>query len=426
SLSSWDLPPAAKRENMFSGSKVVETPDKLPEVGGEKITVLAKPTGLAAGKVQATAMTITWTKVTDATAYRLYYSARSGFSLGDTGVKAVDSTEPKASVSGLRPKTGYHFKVMAVGNPAKNWNSPPSDKLSQNTPSLGKLATPTLKTPSDTDRLHNAITLNWGAVANASSYTLYYSKTQGDLNDLSTGFDGAASAAKGRLLLSGTSHRLGGLSVATGYHFKIVATATGWDDSDAGSTSASTRLPTPTNFRASPATGKAHEDITLSWTAVTGASTYTVYYSKNASDLNDLGSFTAGSDAKAKGNEENITTATKTIESLAIDTGYYFKLVAHESTPSEATNSLPAAAGSKTTKIQVANKAKLIEEILKAYTGYGTVAQENTDSTDDTKTGATASLNHIDTSQVTDMSYLFKGKEHFNGDITDWHTNQRQ
>ena len=36
--------------------------------------------------------------------------------------------------------------------------------------------------------------------------------------------------------------------------------------------------------------------------------------------------------------------------------------------------------------------------------------------------GFNADLNHIDTSQVTNMSYLFQYRSNFNGDISSWNT----
>ncbi|MEM9424381.1 MAG: BspA family leucine-rich repeat surface protein, partial [Spirochaetota bacterium] len=164
-LSGWDLPKEAKRENMFAGSQV----SKRPQVDSDTVQPLSQPSKPEAGEVKTTSMKITWTKVTDATGYRLYYAAKTGFSLGaaDTGIKEVKSSSAakvSASVSGLQPNTNYYFKVVAVGDPTTHWDSPASAELKENTVFSGPSGLAVIKVG------HDAVTLQWNRVIGASGY----------------------------------------------------------------------------------------------------------------------------------------------------------------------------------------------------------------------------------------------------------------
>ncbi|MEM9424994.1 MAG: fibronectin type III domain-containing protein, partial [Spirochaetota bacterium] len=193
-----------------------------------------------------------------------------------------------------------------AANPAK-WDGPVSDELSGKTKSLGKLATPTL---SATDRTDTAITLNWDAgdnkgVSAAISYTLY--RSESSISDI------GASGVRAATLSTGP-HKVSGLKAATTYHFKIVATATGYDKGVSSELSASTRLPVPTGL--SPAVDAT--TITLTWNAVAGADGYGIEQKKEG------GAFTALTSPSPTGSSSK----TLTIDGLDAYTIYYFRVTA--------------------------------------------------------------------------------------------------
>ncbi|MEM9424677.1 MAG: BspA family leucine-rich repeat surface protein, partial [Spirochaetota bacterium] len=215
-LTSWDLPPQAKRENMFSGSKVIQTPKKLPQVGGKQITALGQPTGLTASEPTLGSLKLTWGKVENAVGYTLYYSTTEGFGLGDSGVVKKELAGLSLALTGLAAGTTYYFKVVAKGDPSKpdtHWDSPPSEEAKKKT--LLRLAAPQLALSVDGAK----ITVTFPKVQGAASYTIEYSTAKDFRSDPKTvSVDQPDSD-------SSVSQEITGLSAKTTYHFRVTAKA---------------------------------------------------------------------------------------------------------------------------------------------------------------------------------------------------------
>src|SRR5690606_27857996 len=81
--------------------------------GGETGQPPAPPTGLKAGTVTATSVSLSWSPVAGATGYAVY---RDG-----TRVRSVTGTS--ATVSGLSPDTAYAFQVAAVNDAGESARS---------------------------------------------------------------------------------------------------------------------------------------------------------------------------------------------------------------------------------------------------------------------------------------------------------------
>ncbi|MFJ6390716.1 chitinase [Streptomyces sp. NPDC091972] len=73
----------------------------------------ATPTGLRAGAVTSSSVTLSWTAVTGATAYAVYRD----------GAKVQTVSGPSATVSGLAPSTAYGFQVAAVNDAGESARS---------------------------------------------------------------------------------------------------------------------------------------------------------------------------------------------------------------------------------------------------------------------------------------------------------------
>jgi hypothetical protein len=211
------------------------------------------PSGFTTTTTTTTA-TVNWSAVSGASSYLFRYRVA-----GTLGGTVLTTATPNITVTGLNPGTIYEFEARAICtngatcpySPIGNFTTLPT---CCGTPS-GFAVTPTI----------TGATITWGTVAGATSYNFRY-----------------------RLAPSGTwvtsnptspTVTLTGLAAATGYQYEVQAVcsnlATNCPYSTTGSfTTLQTCCGTPTGFVATPTTNGA----TISWTAVSGATSYNFRY----------------------------------------------------------------------------------------------------------------------------------------------------
>lgn len=218
---------------------------------------LAAPS-LSAQSSGSTSVSLSWTSVTGATSYNVYRSTTAG---GEGSVPlATGTTSTSYSDSGLTSGTAYYYKVVAVGPAGEGAFSNEASAA----PGSTALPAPTLKGTSGATT--NALT--WSAVAGATSYNLYRS----------TG--GSYYGTLYQQGLTVTTFSDTGLTAGTAYTYYIDAV----NISGQGSQSNSVSLTPGSATLAAPvlAASTSGTYISLSWTSVTGATSYNLYRSTTA------------------------------------------------------------------------------------------------------------------------------------------------
>ena len=281
-------------------------------------TKLSTPTvGTPSGNaITDTSISLSWNRVTNASGYEVHYSKTNGFAIGGTGVTKITVNSGSTTtqrITSLTRNTSYYFKVLATGSGGYS----NSDASAQQTVTTGKtkLSTPTVSSPSAGDITDTSVSLSWGTVPNASGYEVHYSKTSG----FSIGSGGVTKVT----VSSGTSRSITGLDANTSYYFKVLAKGIGsYIDSDASAQQTvktnKTKLGTPTVNTPS---GVAITDtsILLSWSTVSNASGYKVYFS-TTNGFSIVG-------ASSRTINSGVTTSSR-FTGLTRNTSYYFKVVA--------------------------------------------------------------------------------------------------
>jgi hypothetical protein len=250
---------------------------------------LATPAGLASPSQTGLTVNLTWSAVTNADTYVVRHSPAGAGTWTELAPVGITS----ATVSGLTASTSYDFQVKAQADDFVD--SAWSTTLTQSTAAV--LATPVLTSPSQTD---TTVALTWGAVPNATSYTVQWSLApSGSWNAMPD--------------VSGTGQTVTGLTAATSYRFRVLAHAAGWTDSAwsaelTQATDAALAAPTGVNSPSQTAS-----TIDVAWTAVAGADGYTVEWSPAGA-----GTWTPATNADT----------TYTIIGLAADTAYDIRVKA--------------------------------------------------------------------------------------------------
>ena len=220
----------------------------IPAASG---TAPAAPTGLSAtpGSGQ---VTLSWNAVSGATSYKIYRSTASGAeTLFQSGVATTSFLN-----TGLTNGTTYFYKVSAVN---ANGESPLSAEASA-TPQVAAPAAPTglAATPGN-----GQVSLAWNAVSGATSYKIY----RGTASGAETLFQSGITA---------TNFLNTGLTNGTTYFYKVTAVNAGGESPQSSEASATPQVAAPaapTGLAAVAGDGQ----VSLSWNAVSGATSYKVY-----------------------------------------------------------------------------------------------------------------------------------------------------
>ena len=227
------------------------------------ITLSAIPTRLTAptptvGSVTISGASVSWTAVSNASAYELRYKKKSGV----TWTTVTGVTSPR-SVTGLDASTAYQVQLRATVTTGY-WNSAWSSSVEFTTLS-NALSAPT---PSVGSITATGASVSWTAVTNADSYNIRYKKQSDSTWSESTGVTSPRSVTS---LDSGTAYEVQLKAVAgAGY------TDSAWSSSTDFTTLSPLSAPTP-SVGSITTTG-----ASVSWTAVSNADSYNLRYKKQS------------------------------------------------------------------------------------------------------------------------------------------------
>jgi len=219
----------------------------------------AAPTGLSAVAGNAL-VTLTWTAAPSATSYSIYRSTSQGSQGALLGSTSTTSYSDTTVVNG----TTYYYVVTASNSAGQGPASTQSAGATPQVPATRPAAPTGLNATAGNAR----VTLTWTAAATATSYNIYRSTTPG---------------VQGAKIGSSPSVGYVDSTSANGTAYYYEVTAVNAAGEGAPSTQSSGATPAvPSVVPAAPASVNAVDgasQVTISWTAVSGATSYKVYRS---------------------------------------------------------------------------------------------------------------------------------------------------
>lgn len=250
----------------------------------------APPLGLNASAITTSSVTLGWTAVSGAASYSIQFKTSATSVWSNAGTTAATNF----NLNNLTANTAYNWQVKAN---CSTWSA--TAGFSTANTGSGSCAAPT---GLGTSNLSNtSVTLNWSAVSGATSYTIQFKTAAASL------WNTAGTSA-------GASFGLSNLTANTAYNWRVKASCSAYSvsanftttNSGAGACNAPSTLIT-SQISASSAT--------LTWSAVSGATSYTLQFKTSLSQFWS----TAGTTA----------TTTYSVGGLASSTSYDWRIKAN-------------------------------------------------------------------------------------------------
>jgi len=228
---------------------------------GAATAIPSSPAGVAASAGDSQ-VTISWNFAAGAASYNIYWSTSSGVTPAN-GIQIQGATSPYVQ-TGLTNGTSYYYVVTAVNAMGE---SAPSSQVSA-TPALAVAipAAPTgvAATPGDTQ-----VTITWDQSTGATSYNIYWSTSPGVTTASGTRIPGANSPYLQTALVDGTT-----------YYYIVTAVNAVGESTASPQVSAIPAPPTTVPSAPGGVTATAGDgQVTISWNAVAGATSYNIYWS---------------------------------------------------------------------------------------------------------------------------------------------------
>lgn len=238
-------------------------------------------------------ITVSWGAIDGVDTYRIEYSTSSSFNSSSSIENITGTSQP---VDGLSSSTTYYFRVYA-SNILGESSASQSASATTNTAAPTSAATINASATSTT-----AINVSWGTVSGATSYQLQHS-TASNFSSPTT-ING----------ITATSRSVTGLSANTQYYFRLYAVNAGGSGPASNTANATTNMNPPSAPTISSTTNSATQ-ITVSWSSVSGASSYQLQRS-------------TASNFSSPTTINGITGTSQAVTGLAQGERYYFRLYA--------------------------------------------------------------------------------------------------
>jgi fibronectin type 3 domain-containing protein len=224
------------------------------------VLVPGAPQSLSATTVSSSQINLHWAANTEPNlaGYNVYRSTTSGFTPGPGNRIASGVTSTSYSDTGLSSSTTYYYVVTAISG--AGLESAPSSQAGATTQAALPPPAPTNLSATGGN---GQISLTWTASSGATSYNVKRSSTTG--GPYTTVASGVTS----------TSYADAGLAAGTTYYYVVTAVNGAGESGKSNEASAITQPAAPTNLTAS----GGNAQVSLTWTASTGAASYNVYRS---------------------------------------------------------------------------------------------------------------------------------------------------
>jgi fibronectin type 3 domain-containing protein/NAD-dependent dihydropyrimidine dehydrogenase PreA subunit len=245
------------------------------------------PQGVAATPVSTSQIDVTWTPVASVTGY-IVYGGTSAAGLIEIGTPTTASFSHGNLIAG----TTYFYEVVAVN---ASGASPRSTMVS----AIIQTAVPAAPTGVAATASGTSITVTWSAVTGATGYTVYGGTSSANLTQLGT--------------TATETYTQSNLTPGTTYYYAVAAINAAGTSNRSVTTSATAQGGTPPAAPTGVAAKDSGTSITVTWSAVTGATGYIVYGGTSSANLTQLGT---------------PTTATYTQSNLTAGTTYYYAVAA--------------------------------------------------------------------------------------------------